>query len=89
MKCLKAIFSVLIISLFCNILSFAQPHPDFEPGFFPEEILTNPGNTSLSADEVFELSLLFSECSLDSPEARQCLNQFEEIKRKAREKEFK
>ena len=88
MKCLKAFFSVLIISLFCNILAFAQPHPDFEPGFFPEEILTNPGNTSLSADEVFELSLLFSECSLDSPEARQCLNQFEEIKRKVTASSF-
>ena len=91
MKCLKAIVLFFVISLFCNAFIFAQAiaqsqpssrHPDIEPAFLPQDVLSNPDNTSLSADDVFRLSLLFSECDLDSPEAQRCLSQFEDIKKK-------
>ena len=82
MKCLKAIFFVFVISLFCKVFVFAQNHPNIEPVFLPEDVLVNPKATSLTADQVFELSLLFSECSLDSAEALRCINQFEDIKAK-------
>ncbi len=91
MKCLKTIFSVVVISLLWSTLAFAQmqtppqsqlTHPTFEPAFLPEAVLTNPDNPNLSADEVFKLSLLFSGCGLDSTEGLHCLGQFEDIKKK-------
>ncbi len=99
MKCLKSIFVVFVISLFWSGFIFAQTnaqqksqkplvHPYIEPTFLPEVVLTNPDNTKLSADEIFKLSLLFSECDLNSPEALRCLNQFEEIKSKVTDKSF-
>ena len=47
-------------------------------------MLVNPNsaNASLSADEVFILSLLFSECQLDSQEGIECLKQFDRLKQK-------
>ena len=93
MKCLKTIFFVCLISLCWNAFIFAQnlvqvQHPDIEPAFLPETILTNPENPNLSADEVFKLALLFSECPLDSSEALRCLNQFEDIKAKVTSPSF-
>lgn len=93
MKWLKTIFFVCLISLCWNAFIFAQnlvqvQHPDIEPAFLPETILTNPENPTLSADEVFTLALLFSECLLDSSEALRCLNQFEDIKAKVTSPSF-
>ena len=55
-------------------------HPELEPLFLPEAVLADPAAVSLSADEVFQLSLLFSECSLESQTAKRCLEKFEKIK---------
>ncbi len=97
MKCLKTIFSVVVISLLWSTLAFAQvqtppqsqlTHPTFEPAFLPEAVLTNPDNPNLSSDEVFTLALLFSECPMDSSEALRCLNQFEDIKAKVTSPSF-
>ena len=41
---------------------------------------SNNNTAKLSADEVFKLSLLFSECPLESPEGQECLAIFEKIK---------
>ncbi len=91
MKCLKTIFSVVVISLLWSTLAFAQvqtppqsqlTHPTFEPAFLPEDVLSYTDNPNLSSDEVFKLSLLFSGCGLDSAEGRRCLGQFEDIKKK-------
>ena len=79
----KKYISCIILFLFCAFC-FSQPHPSIEPLFFPEDVLVNPNSAgdSLSADEVFKLSLLFSECPLDSPEGEQCLKQFDQLKQK-------
>lgn len=53
-------------------------------------MLENPdkNNSSLSADEVFELSLLFSECPLESDEGERCLEQFARLKQKVSAADF-
>ena len=67
-----------------------QTHPSIEPLFSPEDVLVNPNSTGgqLSADEVFKLSLLFSECPLDSSEGMQCLKQFDQLKQKVTSETF-
>ena len=67
-----------------------KPHPSIEPLFLPEDVLVNPNSTGgqLSADEVFKLSLLFSECPLDSSEGAQCLKQFDQLKQKVTSETF-
>ena len=67
-----------------------QTHPSIEPLFLPEDVLVNPNSTnaSLSADEVFKLALLFSECPLNSPEWMQCLKQFDQLKQKVTSETF-
>ena len=79
-----------IILFFICALFFAQPHPSIEPSFLPEGVLDNPNSAGdeLSADEVFMLSLLFSECPLDSSEGVQCLKQFDQLKQKVTDEAF-
>ena len=71
----------LILFFFCAFC-FAQQHPSLEPLFLPEDVPVNADSTGteLSADEVFKLSLLFSECPPDSPQGQFCLEQFQKIK---------
>lgn len=87
----KINFFLLLICL-CGFKVFPQvaagPYPSLEPLFMPQEVLDNPNNPNLSADEVFKLALLFSECPLDSSEALRCLNQFEDIKAKVTSPSF-
>ena len=75
---------VIAISLFICAFCFPQTHPSIEPLFLPEDVLITPDSpaTSLSADEVFRLSLLFSECPLESEEGARCLEQFTRLKEK-------
>ena len=77
-------FVCCIILFFISAFCFAQPHPSIEPLFLPEDVLDNSNTTGdqLSADEVFILSLLFSECQLDSQEGIECLKQFDRLKQK-------
>ena len=79
----KKYISCIILFLFCAFC-FSQPHPSIEPLFFPEDVLVNPNSagSELSVDEVFKLSLLFSECQLDSPEGIECFKQFDQLKQK-------
>lgn len=80
----KIIAGILIFFLF-NFCIFSQTnekvHPSLEPLFIAQDYLDNPTNMSaFSADEVFRLSLLFSECPLDSNEGITCLKIFDTIK---------
>lgn len=93
----KNIFCVLfIIAVFagnCFSQALGKSLPSIEPLFLPEDVLGASNNTStklsLSADEIFKLSLLFSECSLESPEGRECLAIFENIKTEVCSQEYK
>ena len=85
MKCICFII-LFVLSAFC----FAQMHPLIEPLFLQEDVLVNADSSgsALSAEEVFKLSLLFSECQLDSPEGEQCLKQFDKLKQKVTTEAF-
>ena len=79
----KGILSIILFA-FCGLL-FAETHPSLEPLFLPQDYLSKdflqkPEGASLSADELFKLALLYSECPLDSPEGLRCLETFEKIK---------
>ena len=63
-------------------------NPSFRPLFTAEEQLGYTPKDILTADEVFKLSLLFSECPLDSKEAQIALQKFELIKKGVTTKEF-
>ena len=58
--------------------------PNFEPLFTVDQVLGNVSTDTkevvLTADEFFRLSLLFSECPLESKTAARCLKKFEKIK---------
>ena len=86
------IISLFLIFSLCLFNAFSQQalqsHPSFEPLFKAEDVLANPNSTSLSADELFKLSLLFSECPLDSASGLYCLEQFEKIKKKVSARAF-
>lgn len=70
--------------------TYSAEHPVFEPLFLQDDILENPEVTqdTLTADEVFKLSLLFSECELTSEEGVFCLSTFEQIKQKVCDSSF-
>ena len=95
-KKLERIICHIILSvLFCTFLfsqqrQSPQGHPSFEPLFLPEDVLENPADlkASLSADEVFRLALLFSECQPDSAEGAACIKKFREIKDRVSGAEF-
>lgn len=76
-----------------NIFCFGQEfvHPSIEPLFSTEEIsfLNNASETSeLSGAEIFLLSLLFSECPLDSQQAQICITKFNELREEAVSSKF-
>ena len=81
--------------VFCSLLSFflitqvtAQTaHPSFEPLFSTDEVLNkNMGSmpyTSYTADQIFEMGLLFSECQRGSQTWNSSWQKFEAIKNEA------
>lgn len=83
-------FLFLIGLLFITLSLFA--HPDIEPLFTPDDFLEEKRELSstsvLTADEVFRLSLLFSECKLESETAARCLAKFEKIKTEVTSPDF-
>ena len=88
MKCRRLILTFYAALLLMPVWAQAQ-HPSFEPVFFPQDVLElSQSSGSFSADEVFKLSLLFSECPLDSQEGMQCLKQFEQLKQKVQTTDF-
>ena len=83
---------IFLIAFFfiCAFCFSQQTHPSIEPVFLPEDVLVNANRAgwSLSADEVFKLSLLFSECPLESDEGLRCLEQFARLKEKVTADDF-
>ena len=76
------LFAFIQLSLFSQEQNIS--HPQIEPLFLFED-LNGPDNNqsaSLTADQVFRLSLMFSECPLDSQQGQRCLGFFEDIKKK-------
>ena len=89
----KRIFAFLLL-ISINLAAFSQQTtqnlPSIEPLFLEQEVTgvaENPAQT-LTADEVFKLSLMFSECQLDSEEGQLCLEQFEGLKKKVSGADF-
>ena len=88
LKAGKKFFCSLFLFAFVNAFIFAQElepvHPSIEPAFFPEDVVSGDldRSSSLSADDVFKFSLMFSECQRGSEEERFCLEQFEKLKKK-------
>ena len=96
-KTISKIFIFLFICTFCFSQTLQttktqsqQSHPSIEPLFLPEDVLVNTNNSDgkLSADEVFEFSLLFSECPQESAQWRDCFNKFEQLKQKVQSADF-
>ena len=79
----KVLVVFVSVTFFANL--FAQnEHPSMEPAFSLFGVLgvkSEAGNTNYTADEVFEMSLLFSECERGSEAWNRCWKQFEEIKK--------
>lgn len=77
---------LLLLLFFTAGTVFAQKeHPSFEPLFFTDEILSMDNAspyTSWTAEEIFEIGLLFSECQQDSQTWNNCRQKFEAIKQK-------
>ena len=71
---------------------FAQnEHPSMEPAFSLFQVLglkSEASYTNYTADEVFEMALLFSECERGSEDWKFCWKQFEEIKKEAASEEM-
>ena len=64
-------------------------HPDFEPAFSLSEVFAEgQAPASYSADEVFKMGLLFSECQPGSESWKLCLGEFEKIKRAVKSAEM-
>lgn len=73
---------ILFIFLICFEGLFAEEeHPSMEPLFSVLGSKSEAGNTDYTADEVFEMGLLFSECERGSEVWKRCWNQFEDIKK--------
>ncbi|MCR5064024.1 MAG: hypothetical protein K6A89_12160 [Treponema sp.] len=76
--------------LFNSFRLFAQ-NPSFYPGSasqtYPQDYFSTYPQ-KLSADELFQLSLIFSECPLDSEEGKECLKIFEKIKSEVTSEEY-
>ncbi len=71
---------------------FAQNEgPSMEPAFSLFQVLglkSEASYTNYTADEVFEMALLFSECERGSEDWKFCWKQFEEIKKEAASEEM-
>lgn len=75
-------FLFVVGLLFITFTLFA--HPGIEPVFTLDEVVgkerASLQELELTADEIFRLSLLFSECPLESETVKRCLQKFEKIK---------
>ena len=89
----KVLIFSIIFALFAKSVfakdSSEQNFPSFEPLFTAEDVFGYTPSDTLSADEVFTLALLFSECSLDSKTAKSCLEKFNQLKKEASSSKFK
>ena len=99
MRVLKSIFVTAIIlvtasSLFAknsdtSALLNLSKYPSVQPLFTAENELGHNPKGVLSADEVFALSLLFSECPLNSRSARLASQKFIRIKQEVTSQKYK
>ena len=87
---LRIVFIFLISALF-QFVAAESVHPDFEPLFSIDDVLgknSKSAYTNYTADEVFEMSLLFSECERGSDVWKDCMEKFKAIKKEASSKEM-
>ncbi|MCR4735912.1 MAG: hypothetical protein K5829_13010 [Treponema sp.] len=83
------LFSFITAKLFSKVPENKfNSFPSIEPLFTAEEELGYSPDDSLSPDEIIKLSLLFSECPLNSREAKLVLDKFENIKKEASSKKY-
>ena len=84
--------TIVIFVCFFLIVSFpvcAEGHPDYEPLFTFEHLFQDSQvPESCSADEVFIMGLMFSECIKDSERWNDCIRKFEIIKKDVNSKEM-
>ncbi len=74
-------FSTFILLFFLSSFSWTNEYPDFEPLFSIKDYCNIREETStFSADQVFQASLLFSECKPDSDQWKNSMNAFKKIK---------
>ena len=90
MRVLKSFFlAVILVAASVNLFaSSSSRYPSVEPLFIPELELGYIPAKNLTADEVFKLSLLFSECPLRSVSGRRALQKFERIKNEVSSQEY-
>ena len=90
MRVLKSFFlAVILVAASINLFARSTSrYPSVEPLFIPELELGYIPSKNLSADEVFKLSLLFSECPLRSVSGRRALQKFERIKNEVSSQEY-
>lgn len=90
MRVLKSFFlAVILVAASVNLFARSTSrYPSVEPLFIPELELGYIPSKNLSANEVFKLSLLFSECPLRSVSGRRALQKFERIKNEVSSQEY-
>ena len=72
---------LILLLLSSRLWAQTQVHPGLEPAFSMEVVFSEDEvPASFSADEVFKMGLLFSECTPDSANWTRWLNEFEKIK---------
>ena len=96
MRVFKFISILLLIFVSsANLLAYTNAsqntarHPSVEPLFTVEEELGYTPSEILTGDEVFTLSILFSECQLDTRASRSAMQKFQQIKNEVTSKEYK
>ena len=72
-------------------ISAQNQHPSFEPVFDPLEVFkpASIGPAVLSADQIFELALRYSECEPGSGRWAACIKRFEDIKKEVTSAKYK
>jgi len=89
---LRISFLFIFISFFTFL--WAEDYPNYEPLFSIDEVFLQLGEASgkrptiYSADEVFVLALLFSECQPSSELWKACISKFEKIKAEVTSREI-
>lgn len=90
-KRISRVIVLFLVFCFYNKIFAQIQHPSMEPVFSVVSVLglkSEADNTNYTADEVFEMGLLFSECQRGSDTWNHSWKQFEEIKQEVTSSEF-
>ena len=89
----RKLFLILIFSFILGqvCISAQNQHPSFEPVFDPLEVFkpASIGPAVLSADQIFELALRYSECEPGSGRWAACIKRFDDIKKEVTSARYK